>query len=563
MPEIDDVVLIEATFADAIRAIETGHELPLDKRRHWACSLRVVAQMFGRPVELVPARWTAVRIPLMGLHHAQRGVERKTLSNHHSNVRAALAWFGKAESVPRRGAPLASDWKSLLSDVKCFRTRSRLSSAMRYWSAQGISPSLVDEGTLDAYMRYRAETTGLSAGTAARRAIARAWNSCINVVEGWPMQKLEEPPSKALTKHAWEMFPVTLQRDVEAWLTRFLLVRKSASGRRYRPCKASTIKVRRARLIAFARKAVALGVPIESLVSLRALLSPDLVEKVLGSYSPDTIERPTVYTIDLAAMVASCARDICMEEAVIARLSDMRAELETYRAGGLTEKNLSLIRRVMTQGSWSRVVALPAQLMREAGACNGSSPVKAAVLAQMACAICILTMAPVRLGNLAVIRLDAHLIRPGGPDSPVWLNFPDHDVKNRVRLEFPFDQEATALIDEYLYNYLPILQRRSNEPFIFPGENGGHKGSATLSAQITQRIQRATGLRITVHQFRHAAAAIILQADPGNYEFVRRLLGHKNFQTTINFYVGLETSQAARKFGTIVRGQLDFGPEPS
>ena len=57
---------------------------------------------------------------------------------------------------------------------------------------------------------------------------------------------------------------------------------------------------------------------------------------------------------------------------------------------------------------------------------------------------------------------------------------------------------------------------------------------ATLSSQITKRIQKATGLRVTVHQFRHAAAALILKAKPGNYEYVRRILGHFNIQTTTN-----------------------------
>ena len=538
-------------------------QLPLQKRRHWTCSLRVIAQMLGRPPELVAARWTAVRGPISRLHHRQRGMERKTLINHRGNARAALAWFAKTEDVPRRGAPLGPDWALLWAGIASYRTRSRLSSAMRFWSARGIRPGAVDEKALDACMRYRAETTALSADTAARRAIARAWNSCVGVVEGWPTQGLQEPTCKPVaTGPSWELFPVTLRGDVEAWLLGLSRIRKTTSGRRYRPCKPSTINVRRARLIAFARKAIALGIPIASLTSLRALLSPDLVERVLDTYWPASCEVPSVYTIDLAAMLASIARQTPgMEDTSIARLDDMRAELEGHRVGGMTPKNLALIRQVLTPGIWPRVVALPAQLMRDARMCQDQSPVKAAVLAQMACAIAILTVAPIRLGNLAVITLGTHLQRPGGPHAPFWLVFPDHDVKNRVRLEFPFDEEATAVIDEYLHNHLPILRRGSNELRLFPGEQGGHKGAATLSSQITKHIQHTTGLRVTVHQFRHAAAALILHAQPGKYELVRRLLGHKNIQTTINFYIGLETTQAARIFGNIVRGHLDFWPE--
>jgi integrase len=96
---------------------------------------------------------------------------------------------------------------------------------------------------------------------------------------------------------------------------------------------------------------------------------------------------------------------------------------------------------------------------------------------------------------------------------------------------------------------------------IFPGTKERPKGSATLSAQITRCIQKATGLRINVHQFRHAAAAIILRARPGDYEYVRRILGHKTVQITRRFYIALDTPQASRVFARIVRDQLEFGPD--
>ena len=73
-----------------------------------------------------------------------------------------------------------------------------------------------------------------------------------------------------------------------------------------------------------------------------------------------------------------------------------------------------------------------------------------------------------------------------------------------------------------------------------------------MSDQIIDRITKEIGIRVTPHQFRHLAAAFILEKDPANYEFVRRVLGHKNLQTTINFYVGLETVEAVRKFSAMV-----------
>jgi len=41
--------------------------------------------------------------------------------------------------------------------------------------------------------------------------------------------------------------------------------------------------------------------------------------------------------------------------------------------------------------------------------------------------------------------------------------FPDYDVKNRVKLEFPLDESVTALIEAYLFEHRPVLLRGSTE----------------------------------------------------------------------------------------------------
>jgi integrase len=242
-------------------------------------------------------------------------------------------------------------------------------------------------------------------------------------------------------------------------------------------------------------------------------------------------------------------------------LEDIRAALEEYRRGGLTDKNLAVVRKVLTPGVWKSVVSLPAELMREARVNLPDAPIKAALLAQIAVGISILSFAPIRLGNLVAIKIEENLIKPGGPNSVFWLTFPHHDVKNRVGLEFTFDEAVTPLIDEYIHDFRPHLLRGSNSEYLFPGVAGEPKTASMFSSQITERVDNATGLRITAHQFRHAGAAIYLRHNPGAYETVKRLLGHRNIQTTINFYCGLETAQANQEFGKIIRQKIKFEDE--
>jgi integrase len=554
MPE---KTLLEPSFADALTAIEQATELAASKRTHWACSLRQIAKWLGRPLVNLAARWGAVALKANQLHHANLGVEWKTLANHRANAKSALQWYCDEHDLARRGAPLSREWQHLRSRIGDLSRRAKLSGLIRYCSIKGIAPTDVNEAAVDAYMHYRAETTALAAGIKARRAIARAWNACTAEIEGWPQHRLIEPPLRAKTWPQWQDFPASLRKDVDAYLASLTKPRRGPTGKRLRRCKATTIITRRVELVGFAKKAARLGMPIEDLSSLATLLAPEVVEKVIESEWAKNGDQPKVSTIDIAKKLYGVARSYgCLEKAALNRLDDIRANLEEYRPAGLTEKNLTLIRQVLNEDVWARVVNCPATLMRQARSIRDRAPVKAAVTAQIAVAIAILSVAPIRAGNLAAIRLDENLIKPGGPDAPYLLVFPDYDVKNRVALTFGLEADLTALIDEYVNDYRSTLLRGLNEAWLFPGGAEGSKDPHLFGIQISDRIAKITGLRMTIHQFRHAAAAIYLKHNPGHYETVRQFLGHRNIRTTTNFYCALESIHATKQFGELIRKRL-------
>ncbi|MGA7453084.1 MAG: tyrosine-type recombinase/integrase [Rhodoplanes sp.] len=549
--------LLEPSFADLIAAIAQAAELSEQRRRHWVCSLQQIARWLDRPATVIPARWNAVQLSVGQLHHARMGVTAKTLANHKSNIRAALRWFGKEHDVPQRGVRLSPEWERFSGGLEK-RIRDRLCSLIRYCSARRIGPLSVDDKIFDEYWRYRTKTTARASNNTARRFMVRAWNTCAAAIDGWPLRRLTEPPIK-LAEPAWDAFPAGLRHDIDGYFAGLAKVHRTLGGKRIQPCSPSTIATRRAELVAMARMAVRLGVPIQSLTSLAALLHPDVVELVIDAYWHKNGEEPKTGTVDLGWKVLRMARETaCLDHAALERLDEIRVALEQHRREGLTPKNLQLVRQVLTEGVWSEVVALPNNLMHQARSAKDHAPIKAAISAQLAVAVAILTFAPIRLGNLTSIELDQNLIKPGGLNTPYWLVFPNYDVKNRVDLNFQFDQPLTDLIDEYIHEFRPALLRGANAPWLFPGEAGQPKHKLQFSKQITVRIQKVTGLRITVHQFRHAAAAIYLKHRPGDYETVRRLLGHRNIGTTVSYYCGLQTIEATQQFGKLIRQQLRY-----
>jgi integrase len=545
----------EPSLADAMAAVAGDTSLPESRRRHWQTSMKRIAEGIGRPPQSLPARLTALRHPIDRLNPVLMGIAPKSLANHKSNVRAAIVHFMRIATVPSRGAPLAKDWALLMRAIPVVKHKRLLSGIVRFCSSRGIMPANVDETVVEAYFQFRGETSLLSTSIGRRRELMRAWNGCVATMPDWLGRRLALPDLPPPSKGAeWTAFPAGLRQDVEAYLSQLAKPHRSANGKRRRPCKASTIATRREELIAFARKAVKIGIDIDTLVSLDALLAPAVVQPVMEAYAGGDGSPASRYAIDLAWKLLSIAKMIGASEETIETLEEIQEVLEAQRGELMTEKNMAVIRAVLATDMWKRVISLPHLLMQEAEQLVKRSPSKAASRAALAIQILLLTRAPVRVGNLMSIRLGHNLTRPGGPKSPYVLVFPGYDVKNRVDLTFPFTRESSALIDRYLKVFRHHLADHPSD-WLFPGE-GKARSPRHASVAMAERIKRETGMRITAHQFRHAAAALILKVHPGNYEYVRRVLGHLNVQTTIRFYIGLEGFQANEHFGRLIEEHL-------
>ena len=105
----------------------------------------------NRPPESIAARWGAVALKVNLLHHANSGIEWKTLANHKANAKAALFWFRRASRDCYGGAdPLMPEWQPLRRDLKDLSLRGKLSGLIRYCSLKGIAPGAVDQAVVDA-----------------------------------------------------------------------------------------------------------------------------------------------------------------------------------------------------------------------------------------------------------------------------------------------------------------------------------------------------------------------------------------------------------------------------
>jgi hypothetical protein len=553
---------IEPTFAKAIEAIAASAELPKQTRAQWCSALRGLARCFNLPAESIPARYSAVRGRILALRSPPFDWTPKTLANTKSTAKTALLWFRREEGLGSDGVPMTRDWQKLHQRLTDPSTRYRLAPLMRFCSAIGVQPESVDEHVLGRFLRHREATSSRAGDLAARRIMAKLWNGCVGAIVGWPDRTLYVPPVNGRGGLSWQDLPEGWRSDVNAYLGTLTRIRRDKNGHRLAPCNSSTITTRERELVAAAKMAVRAGVTLESLTSLATMLHPQVVNTIIDAYWRKDGDVPTTYTISLACRFEAIARQTaCLGAGELTQLGDLRYAMEQHREEGMTEKNLAVIRAVLTPGVWGRFARLPEQLMEQAQGMRTSAPVRAALLAQTAVAVGVELVAPVRLGNLAAIKLGVNLIKPGGPDTNYWLQFPKFDVKNKQALQFAFNDKLTKLIDEYVFDFRPILMNGRNEDWLFPGRSTDHKEKIGFSTQIVDQVEKATGIRITVHQYRHAAAAMILKHRPGEYELVRQLLGHKSVETTKRFYLDLETTAASEIYTDILRRMVEAPQE--
>src|SRR4029079_11728529 len=142
------------------------------------------------------------------------------------------------------------------------------------------------------------------------------------------------------------------------------------------------------------------------------MLRPAVANVIIDAYWQKDGDVPANYTINLAVRFEAVARQMgWLSAGELNELGGLRYALEQHREEGMTEKNLAVVRAVLTPGVWERFAKLSEQLFKQDRAYQKTAPVRAALLAQTAVALAILLIAPIRLGNLAAIRLDLNLIK--------------------------------------------------------------------------------------------------------------------------------------------------------
>jgi len=536
----------ELTLADVLTAVQAA-DLPNRLRQEMASALRTVGRALDRPLERILADPRHLSPRLSAIAPRAIGISRRSWSNVGFRLRKALSLV-RSMSPGRNTNPLTPAWEALWRPLGSRRVKISLSRFVRYCSAAGIEPDAVSETTFIEF-RDHLDDALLRHPDAAFAELVRGWRVAQRTVEGWPTVSFTIPDRRDHWTLPWSTFPASLREDCEAWLDRLVGRCDPLQELPFRPVTESTLQRREQQIRSFASAVARRGRDPATIICLRDLVAIEVYKEGLRFFLERSGAKSTSAIADLAGALTAIARHhLKLGPDYLERMAAINRRL-SVGPRSLTLKNRKLLRQFDDPANVIALLRLPQKLMGIAS--RNRNPRAGALQAQVAVAIEILIMAPIRLGNLSTIDLERNLVRPRRSGKALHIVFPAEDVKNREPLEYPLPVPSVELIEHYLKQFRPCLAASSCTA-LFPGRWGNPKGGNTLRGQIYHIIRSHTGLEMNPHSFRHVMAKIYLDANPGGYEVVRRVLAHRSISTTTAYYTGLETAAAVRHFDAVI-----------
>lgn len=539
-----------ATLADVMERLEQADlKLAPNRRRDLISSLRCAARLMGRSPSEVSIAPRSLRAALQKIHPAQANISKKRWANVKSDLRRALTVAGITGSDARADIPFSANWQHLSDACTVNHLRWDLSRFMRYCSGVGIEPEQVDDETVTLFRTAMEGAALWKDPDQIYRTTIKRWNQAAMSIPAWPQIVLTPPPSR---RETWTIpltaFPESFQNDVAAWKRRMTCSDPFDPSAPPRPLCQKTLDTRTFQIRMAASALVRRNVPIDRITSLVTLVSEENFTEILR-FLYERHGGPTEAISGLAqGLIAIARHQVKVDAAILETLSAMAGRIRV-KTRGLSQKNRQRLAAFDDPANVALYLRLPGHLARLAKSQSGRN---AAVTMQLAAAIEILIMAPIRMANLASLRLghDIKWSRPGNKGL-LQITLDPHTVKNRMPVEHELPSESAKLVKTYIETYRPNLYTNVGD-WLFPGKNGQCKISSGFSEQIKKTIHRHTGLTVNPHLMRHIGGKLFLDQNPGLYGTLARVLSHNTLETTMNAYTGTEAKAAGRHFDSVI-----------
>ena len=296
------------------------------------------------------------------------------------------------------------------------------------------------------------------------------------------------------------------------------------------------------------------GIKPAAIRSLADLVTPDNFKRILRRRVEMVGGAPNSFNQSLGIALVLIAREwVKVDGAEQAELKRLLSKVPAPPQG-LTDKNKRCLRQFDDPGNLRRLVQLPEQLWAEVKR-ERSPSYRTLAKAQAALAIAILTYMPIRLQNLLTLEFERHLFIRTGRGAKSTLELSSAEVKNDIDLAFEIPPQIVKMLVEYRDRVMPKIIG-GIPTRLFVNVDGTSKEEKGLGVLITKYARRRAGITLTPHQTRHLSAKVLLDDQPGGFEIVRQLLGHRNLHHTVSSYAGIDSRRAGQHHQRLIEEAL-------
>jgi integrase len=535
------------TFADMIALVRHDSTLPARRRYELASALSGLARLMRQELAAMPAMASAYRRQLTKLTPTGCGLSTKRLANIKSDVMFCLRRYG---ATRRRTAmpPVGRAWQPIWQRLDRYQSWA-LSRFVRWCSASGRIPQSITDSDITQFYQAIAESFKTNPARLTQ-AVCRTWNKLRVATPEFDLPALTVPRYHQAYCLPESSFPASFRRELHEFCKHLALDDLFDEDAPPRPLRPESIKLRRFHVRQLASGLVHKDKPIETIKNFAVLVEPDNLASSLRFFIDRAGGKPTAQIAGLAGTAKLVARHwVRVDPSSMDRIKRITAKVR-FNQAGMTKKNRDRLRQFDIPENRRRLLFFSEMCFAELRhADDGGIP--AARLAQAAIAVEFLLTVPIRLANLASLRLDVHILTSRTTEHGVWhLVIPREETKNKRHIEAVLPAQLVATMQEYLGCYRPRLASSGND-FLFPSATGQMQAT-TLGKVLSTKLLARTGLQVNPHLFRHLAGKLILEDMPGHYGIAQTVLGHHSPKTTLKFYTGEETRAAFRHYENVV-----------
>ena len=527
--------------------IASSYTILHQKRMDMVSAINAIGKWLDLPLSIMPASAEFLRQKLKNENHLTLDVDKRRFQNVKSLVLAALRQVGLSTKLASYQIPMNDTWQALYDRLPGCYEKAAFSRFFRYCSKAGIRPEKVDDAMLEGYLSALTEESLKKHPRTSHQTVCRLWNKMCDAGADWPGAKVTVPRySRRIYRIDDDLIHPDLHTAIDDYLG-FLAGDSLFDGlnRRFRPASINAVRGQLRRYLSALHHD---GFDVYTLRRLDDLTRPEVFERAMEWFWRRNDNNTSQYIGGIAWIIRCIAvKHMDCDEKTAVFYAEALQKLRVPQHG-LSAKNREMLAQFDDPALVKRHVTLP-DLLWQLAEKEGKTK-KGSLYAQTAVAIEILIFAPIRLANLRNLRLDRHIGRTG---KRVSITIPEEEVKNRERLQYNLPDHLSDRIRTYVDEWRCLYLADAN-PHLFPGRNGKPKDESALRRQIKQYAFDHGGIRITPHQYRHGAAKLHLDAKPGQYESVRKVLGHKNIDTTYKHYAGAETQAAIELYDDVILG---------